>query len=76
MKICECGAENIGKAIFCKNSGKNAFKDEGAVWYFVFPLSGRQIYERQQYWTQKLLVLFAPRMKALAEYATEIYGVM
>ena len=39
-------------------------------------LEGRQIYERQQYWTQKSLVLFAPRLKALAEYATEIYGVM
>ena len=39
-------------------------------------LEGRQIYERQQYWTQKSLVLFDPRMKALAEYATEIYGVM
>ena len=32
MKICKCGAKNIDKAIFCKNSGKkNAFKDEGAI---------------------------------------------
>ena len=37
---------------------------------------GKQVYERQQYWLQKSLVLFDSRMKSLAEYAAEIYGVI
>lgn len=37
---------------------------------------GKQVYERQRYWLQKTLMLFDSRMKSLAEYAAEIYGVI